>query len=275
MNCLFSHCCYILLENKLYFFYYFVYTYYNLYFYLCYMSLTLFNIIGETWENPAIDPEILKSLTTHKVLWFYGNNLLSSPYSPLLDTIVNDFEVFLQTRKWVLDNNDMNEAYKQIYYFTQIQSNVANHLNHFRARVNQYKFVYEVYTELIKQQIDADCSKKITELYKQKEKEMLDLEKTYTEKATSTSENKFITIKINNITEKYDTLISQYTGTRLNNLINSQLKVNLILNEIRRKTQILETVVWYFELRFKNFQEEIMSWKKIIDNLSFLYKHAG
>ena len=118
------------------------------------MSITLFNIINETWENPNIDAQIQASLNTHKVLSFYSQNLLVSPFTPLIDAIVNDYEVFLQSRKNVLDNNDMNEAYKQVYYFTQIQSNLSINLNNFRAKVDQYKFVYEIYVELIKQQIE-------------------------------------------------------------------------------------------------------------------------
>lgn len=239
------------------------------------MSITLFSIINEQWENQPIDTEIQKSLITHKVLSYYSQNLLISPYSTALDTLIQDYEVYLQSRKNTLDNNDINEMYKQVYYFTQIQSNLTVYLNHFRSKVDQFKFVFEIYTELIKQQLEAEYAKKVTILYAQKEKEMQEIERTYNNKQISVNESKFITMKINNISEKYEILIGQYTWTRLNNLILSQLKTNLLLNEIKRKTQILESIVGYFELRFKNFQEEIMSGKKVIDNLSFLYKHAS
>lgn len=239
------------------------------------MSVTLFNIINEAWENPSLDTEIQKSLTTHKVLSFYSNNFLTTPYSPSVDTLVTDYEIYLLSRPKVMDSNDLNEIYRQVAYFTQIQSNLSIYVNHYRTRVNQFKFVSEIYTELIKQQLDAEHAKKVRDLYEKKDKELQELEKQYAGKTVSTTDSKFVALKVANISEKYDILIWQYTGVRLNNLLASQLKVNLLLNEIRRKTQILESIVWYFELRFKNFQEEIMSGKKVIDNLSFLYKHVG
>lgn len=239
------------------------------------MSITLSSIINENWNNPEIDTLITQWITTHKVLKYIWTGVMDTPFISAVDNIVQDFETRLLTRKQVIDENDMWQIYKDIYYYTQIQSNIAVYLNWYRNKVTQMKQVLEIFTELQKQQFENLYNSKLDEIYKERDKELTEFESNYTWKEISTNEMKFVTMKLNSLNSKYDSKIAQYTWMRFNSLVNSQLKTSSVLNEIRRKLSILEAIVWYFELRFKNFQEEIMSWKKVIDNLSFLYKYAN
>jgi len=236
--------------------------------------ITLYKIIPEQWENQKVDLELRQLILSHPVLKYLWESVLESPFTQEVNWIVNTFEERHITQTFELKNEDMTKLYKDIYFYTQIQVNMVEAINKYERIVKKYKLIEESFLSNIKEQLEKFYNSKITTLTREREKELTEYDNSFKEKKNlSSSEMKFISMKLSNIQSKYEVSISQYTWNRLNYLISSKIKSNKLILEIKRKKDILESILNYFELRYKNCQEQIMSWKKVVDNLSFLIKY--
>ena len=75
--------------------------------------------------------------------------------------------------------------------------------------------------------------------------------------------------------KELDTKLSFLTGQKLTNSIFAKISSDKYINELKRKTTICIWAVEYVEKLYKTTQEQINGYKKIIDNLMFLYDNAG
>lgn len=240
-------------------------------------TITLQQLINLRWDNESLDPTILATIKSHDVLKYYGDNVLVSPYNSMIDTLVTTWELHIWKKSRVLENNDMNTIYQEIYFFTQMLNNVTLHVNYYRTRLDQLNTILDVFTEVLRKNNEDKYRKELNLHLNKKDTDLLEVERQYFKpwQATSTSDNKFINTKISAINERSEIMVSFLTWNKLNSTVNNDLKTSNLLIELKRKVSILQSILHYLEMRMKNFQEEIMSGKKIIENLSFLAKFSG
>jgi len=228
--------------------------------------ITLNSVIGEQWTSPQ--DEIIKKMFEQIQIQSFD---LVSPFSyATVDTFINEIETHLNSRNLQLTQESINFAFSELNWFTQYQINLWDFLNFYTNISRKYKTVIEYLNEIRRQNFENDIQAKIKNIYTSKNKELIELEKSYFWKKLSTSENKFLNSKIQIIEDKYSSQLLMYTWPKLNNTIFSMLKKDKTLLELNRKFLIIEKIVGYLDYRYKSFNEQIRSYKKIIENLVFL-----
>jgi len=233
--------------------------------------ITLLSIIKEEWNNPLIDNKIKQVL--EKNLW---NVKLENPYSlTWVDILVNEIENHLKTTKLELSQSSINEAYKELYWYTSMQMNLWEFVNEYKNLKAKYKMILDYLMEYYKIQAENQIKIKVKEIYKNKNFEIRELEQSIADKKMTAVENKFLSTKLATIEDKYNAELLSFSPTKINATIYSRLKTNQDIIELERKINILEKITWYFDYRYKTFQEKINTHKKIIDNLVFLYNNAN
>jgi len=233
--------------------------------------ITLNSIIGEEWNSP-IDNEVNALISSQPQL--EGFKLVSPFSSQIIDIFINEIETHLKNRNLKLTQENINEAYKELHWYTQYQLNLWEYLNYFKNIRGKYKTVLEYLIEVKKYNFEVEIQGKIKTIYWKKEKELINFEKDFIWKKMTTTENKFLWSKIQVIEDKYASELFHYTWTKLNHTVLWKLNRDKLLLEYKRKILIIEKIVWYIDQRYKAFQEQIMSNKKIIDNLIYLYNNT-
>jgi len=234
--------------------------------------ITLLQIIWEEWNNPIIDGPLKETLDKNLKIDFNLKNPFSLTW---VDLLINEIETHLKNTNIQLSQNNIQEAYKELYWYTWYQINLWEFLNEYKNLRAKYKMILDYLTEILKTKIEEDIKQETKKLYKEKNEEILNLEKSLIDKKLTTIENKFLTSKLQWIEDKYNALLLHYTPQKINNTILNRIKKNQIILELQRKINILEKITWYFDFRYKGFQEQINSYKKIIDNLVFLYNNTN
>lgn len=234
--------------------------------------ITLFSIIKEDW-NSSMDTDLNTLIKAQSNLSSFQ---LMNPYSAEnVDITISEIENKLKNRKYHIEETNIWEIYKELYWYTQFQVNLWEYLNFYKSLRDKYNVVLEYLTENIKYKNEIVIRNKVSTIFKNKEEEISNLLVENEQKKLTTIENKFLTTKIQNIEDKYNHQLSPYLWNKLNANLQNQIKRDKILLEFQRKILIIEKIVWYFEIRYKTFQEEINTHKKVIDNLVFLINNLN
>lgn len=239
--------------------------------------ITLWSIIQSPWENTSLDNTLIESIKTHPVLFTYIDSYKQSPYIESVDQIITKLETHIRNKSELLSNNDIKGIYNEIYFFTQILNNLTVYIVHYRSKLEHLTWLLELYTEVVKSNKEIEWKRLYEELNTKMNNDLKQIEKDYlgSDKSNTTSDNKFLWIKLSSVDNYYKWLMSNYTWQRLEKYISSQTKQDIYLLEIKRKIDIITSILTYFEMRLKNCQEEVMSGKKIVENLSILYKFGS
>lgn len=237
--------------------------------------ITLSQIIKQQWENPWVDNLVHQFFIKNPSIGLFSSSLFS-PYSQDCDTLVNLWETRLLTKNNSFHKDNTETICGNIYFFTSILNNLTIYLTTYQLQVNQLNTLLDYVVEIQKTEYEKIYSAKVQEYYNQKTKELKDIEELYLKgektKSLSTNDFKYIFTLTKNIEDKYSHLISQYTWSKLNQLLTTSVKTDPIILELRRKKAILESIISYFTYRQKNFTEEIMTWKKLLDSIWYLLK---
>ena len=234
------------------------------------------DILEIPWGSP-IDEDykaVFENDDVLKLLVWKLNKL--SPYDTKKDTLFNDMQVHFSKMNKELTETDINEAYKQLHWFIQIHSHLVEILTVYKNNVKKIELITDIITSYKKIELEIQAKGSIKKLYENREKALDTLDKNYPDKKNLTTiESKFIQMRMAGLDKELDTKISFLTWQKLTNSIFAKITSDKYINELKRKTTILNWAVEYVEKLYKTTQEQINGYKKIIDNLMFLYDNAG
>lgn len=234
------------------------------------------DVLWSPWHSP-LDQNYPTLFSQDHILSSLCSNIsLFSPYRPDLDTLLDEFDKKLRNlKKDFTSQGDVTGAYWELYWFTQVQGNFVPYITQYKQNLEKLKLLEEILTFYTR----ANCEKEAEQVIEQAQKKRVEknrlLDQEYPKKKDiTTNEMKFITLKMNDIEKEMDLKIAPYTGQRAQYTIQTKIKSDIYINEIKRKILIVEGAIEYLEKLFKLCQEQVNTHKKIIENLIFLYNQS-